>query len=72
MEPRDLDTSAMSFIINDRHGPSVSSYDPKGPHVMCVDGSRLVLRPTLPPQILKALTTIAGGEKVKIGDARSP
>jgi hypothetical protein len=72
MEPRDLDTSAMSLIINDRTRPSISSHDPEGPHVICVDGSRPALRPTLPPQVVKALTTIAGGEKIDIRDVQPP
>ena len=50
MEPRDLEMGAMSMVINDRSPrPSISSYDPRGPHAVCVDGSRRVLNAALPP-----------------------
>jgi hypothetical protein len=64
MEPRDLDVAAMSFVIDDRTRPSIFSHDPEGPHVIFVDGSRCVLKRTLSPQIVKALTTTAGGESI--------
>jgi hypothetical protein len=64
MEPRDLDTARMSFLINDPSRPSISSHDPRGPKFICVDGSRPVRDRALSPQTLKAMTTINGGEPV--------
>jgi hypothetical protein len=66
MEPRDLDVGAMSFVINDPSRPSISSPDPKGPHVSFVDGSRRELSPSLAPETVRALTTISGGEPVSL------
>ncbi len=70
MEPRDLDAGAMSFVINDRTRPSISSHDPQGPHVACADGFRTVLNPALPPRSLKALITASGGEAISIDEGR--
>jgi len=73
MEPRDLEVGAMSMVINDRsRRPGISSYDPGGPHAVCVDGSRRVLNAALPPRDLEALMTISGGDAVDFGTARSP
>ncbi len=67
MEPRDFIAGSMSMVINDRSRLSVSSHDPRGPHVICVDGSRRVLNPALPERSLKALMTISGGERLSTG-----
>ena len=67
MEPRDLDVTTMSFAINDPTKPSISSYDNRGPKVICVDGSRPVLKPGLSPRVVKAMTTIDGGESIDLG-----
>jgi hypothetical protein len=65
MEPRDLKTGEMSFVVNDPEKPSISAPHPAGPAVVFADritGYRL--DSSLRPQTLKALTTIAGAEPV--------
>lgn len=71
MEPKDLDWETMSFRLNDRKHPSVSSYHPfggssfPGPHVLTVDDKVTSLPRDLRPETLRALLTIAGGEKIQ-------
>lgn len=62
--PRDLDTSWMSFRINDPARPGISSRDRGGPAVVAVDATTWRLKPTTDPEILRAMTTIAGGEPI--------
>lgn len=69
MEPRDLDWRTMSFQLNDRTRPSVSSHHPfNGPHAQTVDGSIYMLPRNLTSEELRALLTIAGGEKIDPGE----
>lgn len=63
-EPRDLRFDLMHFEINSKKGPSISSPHPAGPAVAFVDGSVARLSETIPPEAVKALLTIAGGEKL--------
>jgi hypothetical protein len=71
MEPRDLDWTTMSFQLNDPNRPSISSNHPfgrgsySGPHVLTVDDRVSALPETLTPETLRALLTIAGGEKIE-------
>jgi hypothetical protein len=71
MEPWDLDWQTMSFRLNDRTQPSISSNHPfrglshPGPHVLTVDGMVTNLPRNLPSTMIKALLTIAGGEKIE-------
>jgi Protein of unknown function (DUF1559) len=70
MEPKELYWETMSFKVNDRTQPSISSIHPgtlrsAGPHVVTVDDSVTSLPRTLTPEMLRALLTIAGGEKVE-------
>jgi Protein of unknown function (DUF1559) len=73
MEPKELDWETMSFQPNDRTHPSVSSSHPhrrvesgySGPHVLTVDGMVKTLPPSLAPERLRALLTIAGGERAE-------
>jgi hypothetical protein len=70
MEPRELDWRTMSFLLNDRTHPSVSSMHPfggsyyPGPHALTVNDMVTYLRPNLRPETLRALLTIAGGETI--------
>lgn len=65
MEPRDLVVDEMSFRVNDPTRPSISSPHPSGPGVEFADQiSPIRLRADVAPEMLKALTTIAGGEPV--------
>ncbi len=72
MEPRDLPWDAMSFRLDDRSRPSVSSdhfnngfraYPPRT-HAVTVDNKAINLPADLTPETLKALLTIDGGEKI--------
>ena len=65
LEPRDLDTTTMSFRVNDRTRPSISAAHWRSPYVVFADTIRGYLVPLdTPPDDLKALTTIAGGEPI--------
>jgi hypothetical protein len=68
MEPRDLDVGAMSFVINDSSRPSISSPDPRSPHVILVDraGWVLPLPRSVTPETVRAMTTISGGEPLSL------
>src|SRR5262245_3299749 len=69
MEPKELDWRTMSFRLNDRTRPSVSSNHPfgksgyAGPHALTVDDMVAFPPRDLRPETLRALLTIAGGEK---------
>ena len=63
-EPRDLRFDLMHFEINSKKGPSISSPHPQGPAVAFVDGSVARLSETIPPETVKAMLTISGGEKL--------
>lgn len=63
-EPRDLRFDLMHFEVNSKKGPSISSPHPQGPAVAFVDGSVARLSESIPPDIVKAMLTIAGGEKL--------
>jgi Protein of unknown function (DUF1559) len=60
-EPRDLDVETMSWIINDRSKPAVSSVHSRAPTLLFADGMVRSLS-TVSPAALKAMTTIDGGE----------
>ena len=70
MEPKELDWGTMSFRLNDRTYPSVSSNHPfrgsryPGPHVLTVNDMVTNLPRNLHPETLRALLTIAGGERI--------
>jgi Protein of unknown function (DUF1559) len=74
MEPKELDWGTMSFRLNDQTRPSVSSNHPfggssyPGPHVLTVDDMVTYLPRNLPPETLRALLTIAGGERIQRGE----
>jgi hypothetical protein len=70
MEPKELDWRTMSFRLDDRSHPSVSSNHPfgvthGGPHVLTVDDMAASLRWNVAPETLRALFTIAGGERIE-------
>jgi hypothetical protein len=73
MEPKELDWTTMSFQLNDPTRPSISSPHPfggfnSGPQVVTVNDSVTRLPENLPPETLRALLTIGGGERVKRSD----
>ena len=65
-EPRDLDYASMSFRINDPNGKAISSDHPGGAFAVFADGSLHFLIDYVAPNIVKSLTTINGGEDVKL------
>jgi hypothetical protein len=66
-EPRDLNVESMSFAINDRSRPSISSRHPLGPAIVPADGiGAWRVTSGVSPATLRALVTIAGGEKVEV------
>jgi Protein of unknown function (DUF1559) len=64
-EPRDLDAESMSWAIDDPKRPSISSPHETGPAVVFADSSYRRLSTYHPPDALKAMTTINGGEHVE-------
>jgi hypothetical protein len=70
MEPKELNWGTMSFRLNDPLRPSISSNHPfgktyySGPHCLTMKGSVSALPQNIPPETLKAVLTIADGEKV--------
>jgi hypothetical protein len=73
MEPKELDWRTMSFRLNDSNQPRIASNHPfwgssyPGPHVLTVNDMVTSLPRTLAPETLKALLTIAGGERIERG-----
>jgi len=65
-EPRDLDVGRMSFRINDRARPSISSPHASVANVVMRDGTCKLLGDKLGPAVVKALITIDGGEIVAV------
>lgn len=65
MEPRDLDMATMDMNINSPLGIS-SPYD--SPAVATLDYGLLWLKPTLQPDVLRAMLTINGGESLSQND----
>lgn len=63
-EPRDLEFDRMSFKINDPEKPCISSPHADGANVVFADGRSRRLSKTIPPETLRALFTINGGEKI--------
>ncbi len=63
-EPRDLDATQISFEVNDRTGGGIRSGHPRVANAGFVDGSVRGLSSDTDPDVVAALTTIAGGEQV--------
>src|SRR5262249_20905938 len=70
MEPRDLDWDQMSFLVNDRSRPSISSTHRvgsyPGPHVVAADDGIGFVEDSTPPSFIKALLVIDDGETAKL------
>lgn len=69
LEPKDFDGETMSMLLNDSSQMSLSSHHPTGVWVVFCDGSVDALSPDLPPEVLKAMITIDGGEKIVRDDS---
>ncbi|MCO6456199.1 MAG: DUF1559 domain-containing protein [Pirellulaceae bacterium] len=63
MEPKDLDARRLQFQINGGQGEPGSKH-PAGCHVVTADGVVHFLHEDAPPDGVRALTTIAGGEPI--------
>jgi hypothetical protein len=63
-EPRDLHIEQMSFRINDPQQPSLGSRRSRGAIVAMADGSVRHLPQDTPPETIRAMLTIAGGETI--------
>jgi hypothetical protein len=76
MEPRDLDWDRMSFLVNDRSRPSISSEhragSHRGPHVIAADDGLAYLDDSMPPALIRALLTIDGGEAAVLHQGPRP
>ena len=66
MEPRDRQFKTFDFSINSRSGRGTSSYHGDGVNVLFADGSVRFLPESVAPETLRALLTIAGGERVDV------
>lgn len=65
-EPRDLPFDRMSFRLNDPTKPSISSPHSGGVTVVFADGHAQSLSSDIDPEVLKAMLTIQGGEKIQV------
>jgi type II secretory pathway pseudopilin PulG len=64
MEPRDLPVAAVSAGINPKSGSGISSAHPGGVIVSLMDWQHIFLSETTPVEVLNALLTIRGGERL--------
>jgi hypothetical protein len=63
LEPRDLEFATMDFRLNAPGGNSNGSRHPGGAMSWMVDWDRRFIRDSTPPDVVRALLTVAGGEK---------
>ena len=61
-QPKDLVFEEMSFEINSRTKPSISSHHPSGPSIVMADCSTYRLSPQTPSDIVRSLLTCDGDE----------
>ena len=64
MEPRDLHVTQMATTINPKSGQGVSSTHSRGAMTAFVDGHVQLIPKNIPPDQLRAILTIAGGEQI--------
>ncbi len=64
MEPRDLHVVQMPMALNAARGQGISSHHPNVAMAVYLDGHTQAINDNIPPQILRALLTIAGGEQI--------
>jgi hypothetical protein len=63
-EPKDLEFDQLDFKINGRAKQSISSHHVAGAYVVFCDGGVMFLPNNTPPEHVKAMLTIDGGEKM--------
>lgn len=64
-EPRDLPADSMSYQVNDPLKPGIASMHPMCVTALFADGHTQTLSNSIDPGMLKALSTIAGGEEIR-------
>jgi hypothetical protein len=64
--PRDLDFEMLDFNVNSETDYGVRSHHHGGASVLLGDGSVRFLPPNSPPELLRSLLTVAGGESVTL------
>jgi hypothetical protein len=62
-EPRDLDASQMSFKINLASGTEIGSRHPGTANVLMCIGEVKSISEDAEPELIRAMSTIAGGER---------
>jgi type II secretory pathway pseudopilin PulG len=67
-EPKDLKFNKIDFKINGPKKPGIGSHHPGGVNVAMGDASVHYVPDSVPPEKIKALLTIDGGEKVSLDD----
>ncbi len=65
-EPRDLRFDEIDFSINGEKRPGIGSHHPKKINAAMCDGAVISMPDSTPPEVVKALTTIDGGEDVEL------
>lgn len=63
LEPQDLDSTTLSYKINDPLGGGISSNHPDGANILFADGSVRFVNDTTSSDEVAAMSTIAGGEE---------
>jgi hypothetical protein len=66
MEPRDWDVDKFPIEISDVKKPGFSSHNRRGPCIATADATIRILDLSTPVDQLRAMSTIAGGEKVDL------
>lgn len=64
LEPRDLDASTMSFLLDADAGGEISSRHSAGAHVLTADGGVHFLPADTTPEEIQGMISISGGEAV--------
>jgi prepilin-type processing-associated H-X9-DG protein len=63
-EPRDLKLEEVTFAVNDGAGNGIGSRHPGVANVLLCDGTAHSIDESIDPELLRDITTIAGGEDV--------
>ena len=63
-EPKDLSFDQLDFKINGSKRPGIGSHHSGGANVVFCDGHGRFIYATTPPELIKAMLTIDGGEKI--------
>ncbi len=66
LEPIDLATEATDWLMNTRERGLGSRHADGGLHVLMANGDVHWLDESIPPEILRGLTTINGGESIDL------